>query len=180
MYVINREGQRGIGMTEVLVALLLLAVGVLGFTALQMRAISATTESVNRTQALLVMRGLAERMRANKTDPTTLAAYKTGLSQTSAPTNSCTGTKVCTPAELATLDAYEGRVAALANGVMLGMAACPGEAGSKSWADRQCLIAAWDGTAPVIDTTDATTGSSCMNSAGIYHRRANCIVMEVY
>jgi len=36
--------QRGVGLVEVLVALLLLAVAVLGFTAMQMSAIKATDE----------------------------------------------------------------------------------------------------------------------------------------
>ena len=43
--------QKGVGLIEVLVAVLLLSVAVLGFSALQMRAISATDESLIRTQA---------------------------------------------------------------------------------------------------------------------------------
>ena len=57
--------QRGVGLIEVLVAVLLLSVAVLGFSALQLRAISATDESLIRTQAMSILRGLAENMRAN-------------------------------------------------------------------------------------------------------------------
>lgn len=56
--------QRGVGLVEVLVAVLLLSVAVLGFSALQMRAISATDESLIRTKSLTVVRSLAETMRA--------------------------------------------------------------------------------------------------------------------
>ncbi|WP_339663849.1 type IV pilus modification protein PilV [uncultured Psychrobacter sp.] len=56
--------QRGVGLIEVLVAVLLLSVAVLGFSALQMRAISATDESLVRTKSLTIVRNLAEVMRA--------------------------------------------------------------------------------------------------------------------
>lgn len=56
--------QRGVGLIEVLVAVLLLSVAVLGFSALQVRAISATDESLVRTKSLTIVRNLAEVMRA--------------------------------------------------------------------------------------------------------------------
>ena len=60
----NIRSQNGVGLVEVLVAVLLLSVAVLGFSALQMRAISATDESLIRTKSLTVVRSLAETMRA--------------------------------------------------------------------------------------------------------------------
>lgn len=56
--------QRGVGLIEVLVAVLLLSIAVLGFSALQVRAISATDESLVRTKSLTLVRNLAEVMRA--------------------------------------------------------------------------------------------------------------------
>ena len=56
--------QRGVGLVEVLVAVLLLSVAVLGFSALQLRAVGATDESLVRTKSLTVVRNLAEVMRA--------------------------------------------------------------------------------------------------------------------
>ena len=56
--------QQGIGLVEVLVAVLLLAVAVLGFSALQVQAVSATDESLVRTKSLTLVRNLAEVMRA--------------------------------------------------------------------------------------------------------------------
>lgn len=60
----NIRSQNGVGLVEVLVAVLLLSVAVLGFSALQMRAISATDESLVRTKSLTLVRNLAEVMRA--------------------------------------------------------------------------------------------------------------------
>ncbi len=62
MYSLN--SQRGVGLIEVLVAVLLLSVAVLGFSALQVRAVSATDESLVRTKSLTLVRNLAEVMRA--------------------------------------------------------------------------------------------------------------------
>ena len=61
----NLNKQKGVGLVEVLVALVLLAVGVLGYAALQLRAIDATSEALNRSQATVILRGLTESIRAN-------------------------------------------------------------------------------------------------------------------
>lgn len=56
--------QHGVGLIEVLVAVLLLSIAVLGFSALQVRAVSATDESLVRTKSMTLVRNLAEVMRA--------------------------------------------------------------------------------------------------------------------
>lgn len=67
--------QAGFTLIEVLVAVLVLAVGLLGLAGLQTMGLRATTGSYVRTQAIAVAQELAERMRLNKIDPTTSAAY---------------------------------------------------------------------------------------------------------
>ena len=57
--------QKGVGLIEVLIALLLLAIGVLGYSILQLRAVDASGEALSRSQGMLVLRSLAENMRAN-------------------------------------------------------------------------------------------------------------------
>ena len=54
--------QKGVGLLDILVALLLLAIAVLGFVALQLRAVEATAEGANRIQAMNIARDLAERL----------------------------------------------------------------------------------------------------------------------
>lgn len=172
--------QQGVGMVEVLVALLLLAVGVMGFSALQSYAVYSTTESLNRTQALTVMRGLSEQIRVNGTEPAVLAAYQAamGVGEPVAPTELCRSgsggsAAGCTAAQLAAIDVYEARAAAWDSGIQLGMAVCPGTVGA---GQRQCLLAAWDKTTPRV----AADEDACMTLEGTYRRQATCIVMEIY
>lgn len=61
----NYNNQKGVGLVEVLVALLLLAIAVLGFAALQLKAVDASAEANQQVLALTIARDLAERMRAN-------------------------------------------------------------------------------------------------------------------
>jgi len=58
------NNQEGVGLIEVMVAVLLLSIAVLGFSALQVRAISATDESLVRTKSMTLIRNLSEIMRA--------------------------------------------------------------------------------------------------------------------
>ena len=62
---IKLSSQQGVGLIEVMVALLLLAVAVLGFSALQMNALNATDESLVRSRAMSVSKKLSENMRFN-------------------------------------------------------------------------------------------------------------------
>ena len=59
-------GQRGFGMIEVLVAVLVLAIGLLGMASLQSNGIQMTTGALSRTQAVLLTEDLIERARANR------------------------------------------------------------------------------------------------------------------
>ena len=59
--------QQGVGLVEVLVALVILALWVLGFAALQLRSLDAAQESTEQTFAMNTAQDLAERMRLNRT-----------------------------------------------------------------------------------------------------------------
>lgn len=43
-----KRNQKGVGLIEIIVALLILSIGILGFIALQYRAVEATSEAINR------------------------------------------------------------------------------------------------------------------------------------
>jgi type IV pilus assembly protein PilV len=62
-------GQRqwGVGLIEVLVALLVTAIGLLGLAGLQGKAQQAEMESYQRSQALALLEDMANRLRANRT-----------------------------------------------------------------------------------------------------------------
>lgn len=60
------QHNRGFGLIEVLVALLVLAVGLLGMASLQSTSLQLTTGSQTRTQAILLAEDMIERIRANR------------------------------------------------------------------------------------------------------------------
>jgi type IV pilus assembly protein PilV len=63
---IGRANQTGFLMIEVLITLFILLVGLLGVVGLQARAQQAETESYQRTQALMLLRDMADRISANR------------------------------------------------------------------------------------------------------------------
>jgi type IV pilus assembly protein PilV len=58
---------RGFTMTEMMVALLVLSVGLLGIAALQLTSLRSTHTSAMRSQATLLAYDITDRMRANRT-----------------------------------------------------------------------------------------------------------------
>ncbi|MFM6990532.1 MAG: type IV pilus modification protein PilV [Rhodoferax sp.] len=58
--------QRGFALVEVMIAFMLLSVGLLGFSALQVRTVKATQSSFQRTDASNLALNIMEAMRANK------------------------------------------------------------------------------------------------------------------
>lgn len=72
---IDRAGQAGFLMIEVLITMFILVIGLLGVVGLQARAQQAETESYQRTQALILLRDMADRLNANRNNA---ATYPTG------------------------------------------------------------------------------------------------------
>ncbi len=102
----DRFAQRGFSLIEVLVALLVLSVGLLGLAALQTTGLAFNHQSYERTQAVLQAYDIIDRMRANKsgTGGTINAAYDSVAlgNQPTVPVDCATSS--CTGANLATYD----------------------------------------------------------------------------
>lgn len=177
--------QRGVGLVEVLVAMLLLAIGVLGYAALQVRAVQATGEALNRSQAMVLLRGLAENIRVNSSVQSSYTAAVHGYagitSGTTAPTTcvaaSATDTSACTAAQLVAYDAFQTASTALGLGIKIDMYDCPGV---NQTPKRQCMVAAWGKTNPVFSATSTPAATDCMGSDGVYNPAATCLMMEAY
>lgn len=80
--------QRGFSLIEMLVTLVLVAIGILGMVALQGRSIQYTQDAVQRNKAVTLVNDLAEIMRANpneifETQPTTITPYYADFKATS-------------------------------------------------------------------------------------------------
>jgi type IV pilus assembly protein PilV len=73
----TRRYQSGFLMIEVLVTMFILVIGLLGIVGLQARAQQAENESYQRSQALILLRDMVDRLNANRA---TAASYVTGTS----------------------------------------------------------------------------------------------------
>jgi type IV pilus assembly protein PilV len=90
---------RGFSMVEAMVALLVLAVGMLGIAGLYVTSLRASGSALLRTQAVNLAADMADRIRAN---PTASVAYAAAAAD-----NGCVGGVVdCTPAALAADDLF--------------------------------------------------------------------------
>jgi type IV pilus assembly protein PilV len=72
--------QRGFLMIEVLITMFVLLIGLLGVVGLQARAQQAENDAYQRSQALMILRDMVDRLNANRVNA---ASYVTGTSGTS-------------------------------------------------------------------------------------------------
>lgn len=77
--------QRGVGMVEVLVALLIISIGLLGYAGLQLRALGSTEDAYFRSQAIAIAQDLSERIAVN---PQALDTYLDSSNWTAATVSS--------------------------------------------------------------------------------------------
>lgn len=163
------KNQRGVGLVEILVALVILGVGILGFVALQFRALEATTEGSYRIQALNVARDLAEKMRVNRSALDTYRSEIGDATKQTTFTRNCL-TAECTAIELADFDVENSVRYAQNLGMVVNVLDCQGNADG-----RACIYVAWNNTSPTDgdNTEDCTTGTS-------YNPSSTCLIMEVY
>ncbi len=165
-----KKNQTGVGMFEVLVALFVLAIGVLGFSALQLRAVDATIEANDKTLAMNVARDLAERIRINRLS---LEDYVNAINTRTFDTTCLIATPTsnsrpaCNGATLARYDAGEIVQIAQNQGQQIVMADC-------HESTRTCIYVAWGHTNIANDNI-----ASCM-VAGSYVANAKCIVLEAF
>lgn len=104
----NRQN-KGFTLVEVLVALLIFAVGMLGLAGLQLRAHQSSSYAQTRTIATLKVSGLAERMRSNLAGVTARDyEYEFGVDAPPAPQGGCeVGGAACSSTDRATTDLAE-------------------------------------------------------------------------
>lgn len=171
--------QQGVGLIEVMVAVLLLSVAVLGFSALQMRAISATEESLVRTQALSVVRGLSENMRANTVALDTYESTVNDPSTSTVTSKSCSDmsdANICTSKQVAAKEAKAAVEQLNKHDISISIKNCPSNANTSDFSKIKCVIASWGDTLPTM----AATANACANEDGIYNNGSTCIIVEAY
>lgn len=166
--------EQGIGLLEVLVALLLLSVAVLGFSAMQMRAIKATDETLIRSDAMVVIRNVSEDLRLYPNEDQR-NAYIAALSSANTTIGTNCRTSNCTQEQQVAYNAALALQMAADSDIRVAAAACPGS-GRATTVGRLCIMAAWGET----EATSGDDSSDCVTSAGIYRPGASCLIMETY
>ncbi len=162
--------QKGVGLLEVLVALMLLAIAVLGFTAMQLKAANVSLEADNNTHAIEIARDLHERMRTNREGIS--AAFEGVIYNTAtAPTN-CRTTN-CTPLQLAQYDFATANTQAGEFGMSMAIQQCP--ISNANHERRHCIYVAWGDTTPTL----GTAATDCADN-NTYRPNAQCIFMESF
>jgi type IV pilus assembly protein PilV len=96
-----RPNQSGFTMVEVLVALVVLAIGLLGIAALYLSSLQAGRTAIYRTEAVNLAADLADRIRMNRTAQ---GAYNTAFADAEVADPDCSTTGGCTDIELASTD----------------------------------------------------------------------------
>lgn len=189
--------QRGVTLVEVLVSVLILGIGVMGFVAMQMRALGSTSDAYERAQATAIASDFVERMTGQLNNPdrdlvtNKLKTRDQMLAFYTNPTywkpwgsneqrdTTCLNGPCNTTAQMALFDINEARYNAatlLANGqVRLGN--CPDKvANAVAARDLACFFISWGETQPTVGT--GTT--DCINEQSDYVSGSRCVVMRVY
>lgn len=161
------DNQKGVGLLEVMVALMLLGIAVLGFVAMQLRANNVSIEADNNMHAVELARDLHERMRINREGINTYNGSYTGGTVAT----DCRSAD-CTPADLAVYDFEQVKKNAETLGMSLAIHECPKSNATDE--QRHCIYVAWGDTTATIGTNT----SDCTKADATYNHNAQCIFME--
>ncbi|PNE02726.1 hypothetical protein A15D_01766 [Alcanivorax sp. MD8A] len=163
--------QSGVGLIEVMIALLVLAIGVLGYAGMQLTALKAAEDANSRAQATLLAQDALERFLANETAMDTYtdasswpkASMEPGVKP--ADLNDCIN-KVCTADEIAEWDVsmLAWQAANLLPGGMIAVDEC-------EHSDQvSCVAVSWNDQTP----------QTCFDAGGVVtDEGTECVVLEV-
>ena len=109
--VIKLQAQQGVGLIEVLIAVLILTVGILGMVGLQVRTLQFSQETLLSSQAQMLAYELTDQIRANRTFA---SSYAVNYGETVTATANCSSAS-CTPAQMALYDLSQWKANVLAS-----------------------------------------------------------------
>lgn len=163
---------KGFSLIEVLVTLMILMTGLLGLAGLQGRALTSQLESYQRSQALILIKDMADRLNANRINSSNYVT--TSLSSYVATSPLGVGASACTPTSTATTDlcewsnALKGSAEGTTTGAMIGARGCIYELSGT--APKKYLIAiAWQGLTRTV-TPAVNCGQNSYGSNDAFRR----------
>lgn len=170
---------KGMTFIEVLVALFLLIVGVLGAMAMQATVKKSSFDAMQRSLASALAQDMIERMRSN--DPDSLATYARtdyGAALDALPANRCnTFAAPCTAAQMATNDMYEWELALIGANVVQGgqnRGGLIGARGCVAHANNAIqVVVSWQGRQETVDAQK-------VNACGTAGNKRRQVVVEAF
>ncbi|MEK5788218.1 type IV pilus modification protein PilV [Acinetobacter johnsonii] len=164
--------QKGVGLMEVIISVLVLGLAVLGFIALQYRSLELASEALKKVEAVNLASNLAERMYVNRTSYTDADGLIAGrnLSDCVSENDSI---KYCNAASFAAKDIADIQAIAAEKNMQINVFTCPDTSNN-----RNCIYVAWDETQAIQgDEGDAACTSEDDFS---YLPNAKCVVVETF
>lgn len=104
----SKKIQSGASLIEVMIALLILAVGLLGFAAMQTEGLVAGRKAYLASQAQMLAEDMAERIRANSPDLAGVVAY--AMTEADSGTDNSCDTTACSTANMRQWDQYKWKL----------------------------------------------------------------------
>lgn len=167
---IARRRQYGASLIEVLVAVFVLAVGLLGTATLQLTSKRSNMEAKDRGSATMIATGIVERMRMNPSQLTTYTDDAAGRVLDGSTMAAVDCSVACTSAQIAALDLYqleqdltgaaEQIGGASAGGLTAPLACIDGPAGGSG---TYTIVIAWRGLTRLSDPVLSTCGQGSGN-----------------
>lgn len=168
------RGARGVSMIEVLVAIVVFSLGLLGLALMQLKGANFTKDSGARSAAVLLTRSMADRMQAN---PQGVSEGDYVWTSASKPTYTDCSSTTCTPAQVAANDinAWLTQMAAMmpASASTAGMGKIVENTDSSGTPDGTYTITVqWSGLGVLDSNTSTTNSNSSESDSFVYVPRA--------
>jgi type IV pilus assembly protein PilV len=164
--------QSGFSLIEVLVTIAILMIGLLGLAALQTNATIAEMEAYQRSQALILVQDMADRIAANKTNANSYVQDNIGLTTASCATLTGSALDLCEWGNKLA-GAAEVTAGGTKVGAMLGARGCVTQPTPKVY----MITVAWQGMSKI---GTSTPGAACGSGAyGTGQRRTVSVIVRV-
>jgi type IV pilus assembly protein PilV len=180
------NGQQGMTLIEVMVALIILVTAILGAVALQATAKQSSFDAMQRSIASSLAQDIVERMRSNDSsnDSSVLANYEGtyGNSAVSNPPTCNANNSLCTSAQIATLDLFEWEQSLMGADVMKETSKAGGLVGASACIvhenNAMTVVISWQGRTKIKD--GATLNSTFAKNCGTTGDRRRQVVVNAF
>lgn len=178
--------QSGMSLIEIMVAVFVVSIGLLGVARMEILAKQSNVEAIQRTAATQIAQQIIEKMRANPSQLSTYVGNTLGAGKLTAPSPDCAGT-TCTSAQLATWDLYQWEQSLIgadekagtanAGGLDSPRGCITGPAGGGPGA--YTIAIAWRGKTPMKNPTTTTCGNG-QNLYGTNEQYRRVLILNLY